>query len=169
MSQMRNGKSVWNKAASVLVWVGLVAPALGSLPANAGEKGKFRGLAVLVNTQFHQTKALDGHPGGAQMVGELDGVVFNDERQPFLDKAHYEVIWKGDATGSSCFKTFTMPDGKVFARCEGKPGATGYEGIVVLMGGTGRYAGIKGKGTYSFTSVSPAAAWDVLVWEYEIP
>lgn len=43
MSQMRNGKSVWKKAASVLLWVGLVAPALGSLPANAGEKGKFRG------------------------------------------------------------------------------------------------------------------------------
>jgi hypothetical protein len=122
-----------------------------------------------VNTQFHQTKALDGHPGGAQMVGEADGVVFNDERQPFLDKAHYEVVWKGDATGATCFKTFTMPDGKVFARCEGKPSASRWDGIVILMGGTGRYAGIKGKGSYSYTSVSPTAAWDLLVWEYEIP
>jgi hypothetical protein len=143
--------------------------ALPPLPALAGEKGKFRGLAVLVNTQFEQIKALDGHPGGAQMVGEMDGVVFNDQRQPFLDKAHYQVIWRADGSGGSCFKSFTMPDGKVFARCEGKPTANGSEGIVVLMGGTGRYAGIKGKGNFYLTNVSPAAMWDVLEWEYEIP
>jgi hypothetical protein len=168
MSKAR-GRRGLRKLAAGLVCAGLVAPVLWPLPASAAEKGKFRGLAVLVNTQFQQTKALDGHPGGAQMIGEMDGVVFNDERQPFLDKAHYQVVWKGDATGGTCFKTFAVPDGKVFARCEGKPTATGFEGIVVLMGGTGRYAGIKGKGNYYFTSVSPSAAWDVLVWEYEIP
>jgi hypothetical protein len=168
MSQTKEGKSMRTFAA-IMLCAGLAVSALSPQPVAAAEKGKFRGLAALVNTQFQQTKALEGHPGGTQMIGEMDGVVFNDERQPVLDKAHYEVVWKGDATGGSCFKTFTMPDGKVFARCEGKPTATGFEGIVVLMGGTGRYAGIKGKGNYYFTSVSPSAAWDVLVWEYEIP
>jgi len=146
----------------------LASSVLGA-PALAAEKGRFRGLAVLVNTQFQQVKALEGHPGGPQMVGEMDGVVFNDQRQPFLDKAHYQVIWKADGGGGSCFKSFTMPDGKVFARCEGKPTANGSEGTVVLMGGTGRYAGIKGKGNFYLTNVSPSAMWDLLEWEYEIP
>ena len=168
MSQTRDRKRMRTFAA-IAMCGGLAFPAVSPQPAAAAEKGKFRGLAVLVSTQFQQTKALDGHPGGAQMVGEMDGVVFNDERQPFLDKAHYQVVWKGDATGGTCFKTFAMPDGQVFARCEGKPTATGWEGIVVLMGGTGRYAGIKGKGNYYLTNVSPTAMWDVLVWEYEIP
>ena len=148
----------------------LAAALVGAGPVWAGERGHFRGLAVLVNTQFQQIKALDGHPGGAQMLGEMDGLVFNDQRQPFLDKAHYQVIWKADSAGSSCFKSFTLPDGKVFARCEGKPTASGvHEGIVVLIGGTGRYAGIKGKGNFYVTFVSDQALWDILEWDYEIP
>lgn len=137
--------------------------------ASAAEKGKFRGLAVLVNTTFHEVKALEGHPGGAEMTGQMDGLVFNDQRQPFLDKAHYEVIWRADSVGGNCFKSFTMPDGKIFARCEGRPTSTGSEGTVLLMGGTGHYAGIKGKGTFSLTNVSSSVMWDVLEWEYEIP
>jgi hypothetical protein len=161
----RPGKAGPALAAMLLIAGAIAAPT----SAGAGEKGKFRGLAVLVNTQFQQIKALEGHPGGAQMQGEMDGLVFNDQRQPFLDKAHYQVIWKGDSMGSSCFKSFTMPDGKVFARCEGKPTAGGAEGSVVLMGGTGRYAGIKGKGNFYVTFVSDQVLWDVLEWEYEIP
>lgn len=136
--------------------------------ALAGQKGKFRGTAVLVNVEFQQTKALEGHPGGAQMMGEMDGLIFNDHQQSFLDKARYRVIWKGDAAGASCFKTFTMPDGKVFARCEGKPATGGHEGTVWLMGGTGPYSGIKGKGLFKLTNVADRVMWDVLEWEYEI-
>jgi hypothetical protein len=168
MSQTRKGKSM-RRVVTAVVCTSLVAPALWTQPVAAGEKGKFRGLAVLVSMQFQQVKGLEGHPGGAQMVGELDGVIFNDHQLPFLDKAHYQVVWKGDSAGGTCFKTFAMPDGKVFARCEGKPTPTGHQGTVELMGGTGRYAGIKGKGNFYLTNVSERTMWDVLEWEYEIP
>jgi hypothetical protein len=157
-----------NKLGFVLLAVTVGAFGCGTT-ASAAERGKFRGLAVLVNTTFQQVKGLEGHPGGPQMIGQMDGVVFNDQRQPFLDKAHYEVIWKADSAGGSCFKSFTMSDGKVFARCEGRNTSSGSEGTVILIGGTGRYAGIKGKGTFNLTSVSDSAMWDVLEWEYEIP
>lgn len=143
---------------------------LASAPsAWAGQKGQFRGTAVLVNVEFQQMKALEGHPGGPQMIGEMDGLIFNDNQQPFLQKARYQVIWKGDAAGGSCFKTFTMPDGKVFARCEGKPTPTGNEGSVWLMGGTGAYSGIKGTGIFKLTNVADRVMWDILEWDYEIP
>jgi len=135
----------------------------------AGERGKFRGLAVLVSTQFQQIKALEGHPGGAQMQGQLDGLIFNEDRQPFLDKALYQAIWKADASAGNCFKSFTTPEGKVFARCDGTPNPTGSRGTVTLIGGTGRFAGIKGTGTFVVTNVSDTVMWDILEWEYEIP
>jgi hypothetical protein len=148
----------------------LCAAALGLVsPALAGEKGKFRGTAVLVSTQFQQVKGLEGHPGGAQMVGQLDGLIFNDNKQPFLDKALYQVVWKADTGGGNCFKSFTTSEGKVFARCDGRNTATGSEGTVTLIGGTGRYVGIKGKGTFLLTNVSDTVMWDVLEWEYEVP
>jgi len=37
------------------------------------------------------------------------------------------------------------------------------------LGGTGKYAGIKGKGTFKFFSVSPVVSWDLLEIDYEIP
>ena len=96
------------------------------------------------------------------MQGELEGAIFNDERKGFLDKALYQVHWVGDGTGYSyCFKTFTVKDGdKVFARCESKGIVNGAEeGTVTLIGGTGRYNGIKGKGTYRFSDIAGKVHW----------
>lgn len=139
--------------------------------AQAAESGHFRGLAVLTNTQFQMLKTADGHPGSAVMMGEMDGLVFNDLKQAFLDKAHYQVVWKGDGQGNGdCFKTFTMANGdRVYASCAGKAVQGGYEGIVQLLGGTGRYNGIKGKGTYKLVNVSDRVMWDLLEWDYELP
>ena len=39
--------------------------------AYAGDKGHYKGLAVLVNVQFTQIKAPGDHPGGAVMQGEM--------------------------------------------------------------------------------------------------
>jgi len=137
----------------------------------AAQKGHFRGLAVLMNTQFSQLKAPGDHPGGGVMQGEMDGLVFNDAKAPFLDKAHYQVVWKADGSGAGdCFKTFTMHNGdKVFARCEGRPTPTGSEGTVTLVGGTGAYAGITGQGSFKVTNVSDRVLWDLLDWDYELP
>jgi hypothetical protein len=40
---------------------------------------------------------------------------------------------------------------------------------VTILGGTGKYAGIRGKGTFKFTTVSPVVNWDILEIDYEIP
>jgi len=135
------------KSSKALALAALCLAGMFSYGAYAGEKGKFRGLAVLMNTQFTQIKAPGEHPGGAVMQGEMDGLVFNDAKAAFLDKAHYQVIWKADGTGAGdCLKTFTMKNGdKVFARCEGKPTPTGNEGTITVVGGTGPYVGSKGK------------------------
>jgi hypothetical protein len=141
-------------------------------PAQAGEKGRFRGLAVLHDTEFTEIKLPEEHPAKSMMLGAIAGAIFNDERKPFLDKALYEVTWAGDGTGFSyCFKTFTAKDGgKVFARCEATGAGRGYdEGVVTLLGGTGRYAGIKGKGKYHFSDVAGKVHWDVVEFDYEIP
>jgi hypothetical protein len=137
----------------------------------AGEKGHFQGLAVVMNTQFQMVKAADGHPGQSVMMGEMEGLVFNDLRQPFLDKAHYHVAWKADGQGNGdCFKTFTVSSGdKVFATCAGAAVQGGYEGTVQLVGGTGKFSGIKGKGRYKLVNVTERVMWDVLEWDYEIP
>lgn len=36
-------------------------------------------------------------------------------------------------------------------------------------GGTGKYAGIRGSGTFTLTNVTDRVMWDVLEWEYEVP
>jgi hypothetical protein len=136
----------------------------------AAEDGHFRGLAVLFNTKFNEIKLPADHPGKTMMQGEMDGLVFNAEQAPFLDKAHYEVVWTADGTGASyCYKTFSMPDGKVFARCEGQPTPTGAKGTVKLLGGTGRYTGINGVGRFTLTNVSERVMWDLLEWDHIIP
>jgi hypothetical protein len=144
---------------------------MAAAPSGAAERGKFRGTAVLFNTQFQQIAAPEGNPGGAVMMGEMEGLVFNDARKPFLDKAHYHVVWKADGRGNGdCFKTFTMAGGdKLFARCDGKATGNGFDGTIELMGGTGAYAGAKGRGSYKLVNVSERVMWDVLEWDYELP
>lgn len=154
---------------ALIIALALVATATAS--AQAAEKGHFRGLAVLTNTQFQMAKATEGHPGGAVMLGGMDGLVFNDLNQPFLDKAHYQVVWKADGQGyGDCLKTFTMANGdRVYASCAGKAVEGGWEGTVQLLGGTGKYSGIKGKGKYKLYNVTERVLWDLLEWDYELP
>jgi hypothetical protein len=69
------------------------------------------------------------------------------------------------------YKTFTEADGsKVFAKytvTEFKPPVV--NGAFEFTGGTGKYQGITGNGTFHYVRVSDKAAWDELVGEYKIP
>jgi len=139
--------------------------------ADAAERGKFKGRSVLVSMQFHEIKAPEGNPAKAVQIGELDGVLFNDTGKTFLDKAHYQVVWKGDGNGAAeCFKTFTDSMGKVFANCVGQSADNGEEqGTITLVGGTGAYTGIKGKGSFKLKMISDRTMWDIVEFDYEIP
>ena len=142
----------------------------------AGERGKFEGHSVLVVTKFNEFKAPEGHPYKAALSGEVDGLLFHNgggsKLDKMLDRAHYIVQFVGDAgTGTSyCMKTFTTTEGhKLFARCDGKNNDKGATGTVTLLGGTGPFAGIKGKGKFNFVGVTDRVSWDDIEWDWETP
>jgi hypothetical protein len=162
-----------NKALTIPL-VGLVVVGVLAAPAaDAAERGKFVGHAVLMSTKFNEFKAPDGHPYKAAISGELDGLIFHNgggnKLDKMLDRAHYIVQWVGDAgTGASyCMKTFTTSEGhKLFARCDGRQDGTG---VVTILGGTGPFTGIKGKGKFKFVMVTDRVAYDDIEWEWETP
>lgn len=154
----------------------LLAVSLAIPMVAAAEKGRLQGHAVLEGTKFAEFKAQEGHPLKAAMAGENDGLIFhnggNSSLDRMLDRAHYHVVWAGDGAGSGyCMKTFTTKDGyKLFARCDWKGGNDkGSSGIVTLLGGTGPFNGIKGKGKYNFVGVTDRVFWDDIEWEWETP
>jgi hypothetical protein len=138
----------------------------------AEEKGKWRGLGVLVETASKAVEIAD-QEGHSVFMLEYDGVIFNDNAESFLDKARYQVAHLGDTGGmvGGGYKTFTMGDGsQVFAKYEGTEAAPPvFKGKWQFIGGTGKYNGITGEGVYTFTAVSDTAAWDVLEGDYVIP
>ena len=164
-----------NRIRKRLLWLAAGALLTVSATAMAGERGKFQGHAVLESTKFTEYKALEGHPMKSAMAGELDGLIFsnggNSAMDRMLDRAHYHVVWVGDGGGGGyCMKTFTTKEGhKLFARCDSKASATGSTGIVTLLGGTGPFNGIKGKGKFNFVGVTDRVSWDDIEWDWETP
>lgn len=166
----------WIKSKEISTALVSVALAASSFNAVAGERGKFEGHAVLNNTKFHEVKTPDGHPYKAGWTGEQEGLIFHNgggkSLDRMLDRAHYIVQYVGDAgTGSGyCMKTFTTSEGhKLFARCDWKLNAKGSSGTVTLLGGTGPFEGVKGKGKFNVVSVSPVVMWDDIEWNWELP
>jgi hypothetical protein len=142
-----------------------------SWPAAAQETGHWHGLAALVSTDL-KTFKLDDQPNHVVMVNDEDGAIHNADGKPFLDKARYQVLALTDsAVGTHGYKTFTEADGtKAFATfkvTEFKPPVI--NGTIEFTGGTGKYAGITGKGTFHLVRVSDKAAWDELIADYTIP
>lgn len=153
-----------------------IAAAISLTPGvSAADKGRFSAHCVLVSTKFSEIKAQEGHPMRGVMAGEMDGLAFQDggssRLDKLLDKAHYHVAWVGDGGGGGyCLKTFTTGDGnKLFARCEATGNPKGFSGTVHLLGGTGPFAGIKGKGRFSLTYVTPTVSRDEIEWDWETP
>lgn len=150
-----------------------------SVPLASGiacaERGKFAGHSVLNNTKFFEISTPEGHPYKTAWMGEQEGLLFHNggggKLDRLLDRAHYVVQFVGDATtGGYCMKTFTTTDGyKLFARCDYKDNDKGSIGTVTLLGGTGPFAGIKGKGKFNFVIVTPVVNWDDIEWDWETP
>ncbi|MDE5454129.1 hypothetical protein GWE18_14970 [Bradyrhizobium sp. CSA112] len=152
------------------VVLALAAPA-AAIPAAAEEAGQWFGRAVLVTLSSKSVKVED-RADHTVSVTEFDGAVFNADGKPFLDKARYQVVDLTDAgTSSGGHKTFTEADGsKVFAKYvlkDAKPKE--FRGTFEFTGGTGKYAGITGRGEYHVVQVSDTALWDELRGEYKIP
>jgi hypothetical protein len=143
----------------------LMLATANSLPVAAEESGHWHGLSVLVITDKKVAKVED-------RADHYDGAVYNGDGKPFLDKARYQVVALVDVgVTRGGYKTFTDADGsKAFAKftvTEGK--LPEFRGTFEFTGGTGKYKGITGNGTFHDVFVSDKAAWDELVGEYKIP
>ena len=154
-------------AALALVAAGAAVPS----PATAEEAGQWFGRAGVTVTSRKSIQLEDRQNHVVSLI-EADGVVFNGDRRPFLDKARYQFVSIVDAgVSAGGYKTFTDADGsKVFARYTvTAPGRPEARGTFEFTGGTGRYQGIAGRGDFRITWVSDTAAWDEFRGEYRIP
>ena len=156
---------------SSFVALTLVLATANGLPAAAEDSGHWHGLSVLVATDKKVVK-LEDQPNHMVYITEYDGAVYNGDGKPFLDKARYQVVAFVDtAVTRGGYKFFTDADGsKVFAKyavTEGK--LPDVRGTFEFTGGTGKYEGITGNGTFHDVFVSDKAAWDELVGDYKIP
>jgi hypothetical protein len=135
-----------------------------AIPAQAGESGHWNGKAVIVVTNGKTVKLAD-QPDHQADLTEYDGVVFSTGDTPFLDNARYQVVSMFDTGGlvGGGYKTFTAADGVVHMQYKLTGGAwPTFRGEWTATGGTQRYAGITGSGTFEVTYVSENAAWDIL-------
>ncbi len=165
--QDRSGRALLGGAAVALVLAAGGAP----WPAGAAEEaGQWFGRAVLVVTSSKAAR-LEDRANHVVSVSEMDGVVFNGDGRPFLDRARYQVVNLFDAgVSAGGYKTFTDADGsKVFARYAvtelGRPES---RGTFEFTGGTGRYQGIAGRGEFRIHWLNDTTAWDELRGEYRI-
>lgn len=156
-------------AAGSAVLASLVAAM--AAPTAAQEAQKWHGKAAIVTTSADRVKVEDRANHMVSMA-EWDGAVFNGDGKPFLDKARYQVAAVVDTQGfKGGYKTFTEADAsKVFAKflvTAAKPPVI--DGTFEFTGGTGKYQGITGHGTFHLVMVSDKAAVDELTGEYTLP
>lgn len=144
---------------------------VGGPSAVADETGQWHGKGVLVVIDKTSMKVEDRE--NHSVVGtEYDGAVFNDEGKPFLDKARYQVVAMND-TGvlRIGYNIFTETDGsKIFAKYNvtaSKPPE--HHGTLEFTGGTGKYEGITGGGTFRLVYISDRVGWNEFTAEYTLP
>ncbi|MFC3692682.1 hypothetical protein [Chenggangzhangella methanolivorans] len=139
--------------------------------AFAGETGKIKTRAVLVTTKQTMT-TLEDVKDHTLLYLEQDGMIVS-AGGGFLEKARYQLFYLSDSSSmvAGGYKTFTTADGsKVFAKFSDTEQAPPiYKGTVEFTGGTGKYAGLKGKGVWTYTTISDAVAMDEMEGEYELP
>lgn len=163
---------LWQASLRILVAaVVLALAAVSGLPAVAQETGQWRGRGVLVVVDKLSMKVED-RANHTVAATEFDGAVFTDEGKPFLDKARHQVFAVNDAgILRAGYNTFTDSDGaKVFAKytvTESKPPE--HHGTVEFTGGTGKYEGITGGGTFRVVYISDRVGWSEFSAEYTIP
>ena len=143
----------------------------GGPPAAAEEAGQWHGKGILVVVEKTSMKVED-RANHTVAATEYDGAIYNNDGNPFLDKARYQVVALNDSgVTRGGYKTFTGADGsKVFAKysvTESKPPE--HRGTFEFTGGTGKYEGITGSGTFRIVYISDRVGWDELSAEYTIP
>jgi hypothetical protein len=123
---------------------------------------------MLTNTQA-VTFTVGDKPGHQIYLTKMEGMV---QSAGVLNNARYEITDLSDTAGQSGgYKTFTLPDGsKIFAKYEVTEPGDKPKGKITFTGGTGKYEGITGTGTYSakFTDQTYTSLRDTLELDYTL-
>jgi hypothetical protein len=142
--------------------------------APAGER--FRGRHVFYMTKWEQAEVGD-EEGHIVAVFERKGIHIDFDKKAFSDgwaihhAGRIDLNVKTGAGHAQGYDILTDKEGdKVIHRWEGGPGKSGqWEGTVTFIGGTGKWRGIRGTGTWIWHDVTPKQGYGDNVWEVEFP
>lgn len=138
--------------------------------AVAGEKVKLHGTSV--TTKSHQMEVGD-EEGHVIILSESKQVYFNEKTGEKLTRVGQNIIDINMKTGKGTVKGYGVmpsPNGdKRFTISEGKPAGKGHwKGTYTYTGGTGKFEGIKGGGTWDTFSLAPGISYAETEGEMEI-
>ena len=122
-------------------------------------------------------KQIDVEEGHIIVVEEAKGIVSNMEGRSFGDGwalryvALLDINPKTGVTSGNGYEEMTDKDGdKIYKTWEGKAVAENrWEGEYTILKGTGKFEGIKGKGTFTAYVVAPNQFYTDEEWEVELP
>jgi len=133
--------SAFLSLAAAAAWA---APALGAEPFPASGAAKLAAYAVCRSAVI-----VDMGPVGSNSSAECTGIVRTRDGSKLLDNLAIRCMEESEArpAGYAFTGTCIQTDGegdKIFMTYEGPEGGT-----IALLGGTGKYAGVTGKGAWS--------------------
>jgi hypothetical protein len=139
--------------------------------AVAAEKVNLQGTSVTTNSQSMEVGDEEGH---MLIIFESKQIYINQntgEKSVSTTKNMMDINVK---TGQGTLKGYgetTYPNGdKIFRVHEGKPVGKGHwQGTHSYLKGTGKYEGVKGKGTWDSYSLAPQMSYMEIDGEVEMP
>jgi hypothetical protein len=137
--------------------------------ALAGEKVKVVRRNANHMTTFQAVKVGDVE-GHNLCLFEAKGITFNEKWGVGLVTLTGTMDdMNGEWTGGG-YDTYTFPDGSTYTdKWEGKGGASGGQGTLTIIKGTGKLAGIQGRATWKSHNVGPGQFYSDEEGEYTLP
>jgi hypothetical protein len=156
----------------ILAFVALITLAFGVALVGdvmAGEKVKVARRNANHITTFQSVKVGDVEGHNLQLF-EAKGITFNEKWGVGLVTVTGTMEdMNGEWTGGG-HDYFTFPDGSTYTdKWEGKGGASGGNGTLTIIKGTGKLAGIQGRGTWKSYNVGPGQFYSDEEGEYTLP
>ena len=142
--------------------------------ALAGEKFKLRTVKYM--TKWEQVNVGD-EEGHFVAIGEAKGITTNREGKWFGEgcvlgwTATFDINPKAGSIVGGGYEVVSDRDGdKWWRRWEGKAVKENcWEGKYTIVNGTGKFEGIRGKGTWSVFEVAPQQFYSDEEWDIELP
>ena len=138
--------------------------------AMAGEKIKVHGTSVTTKSEMMEVGDVEGH---VIMISESKQVYFNEiTGEKFISTGHNLMegnMKTGEGWWVKGYGVSTYPNGdKGFRSVEGKPVGPGHwKGTWKVTGGTGKYKGSTGGGTWDTKTLGPGISYNEVEGERE--